>query len=175
MASGGLKRLTSNAYGNYDNQHFPEEKLFPIGSRKIFLTYNVYKGYPKIHLRFYQNDKITGKLYPTPRGITLNRSEYEELKTAVGMMDTFLNPTTNFNQYDMNTRDMYLNPANNFNESDLNDLFADDKMVEECLKNIAQHAEEQNQDNLKREYDQVAQEEFEPTSVKKQKLFYGQL
>ena len=130
-----------------------------MGRRNIFLTYSVYKGFPKIHLRLYQNDKFTGKLYPSTKGLALGQEEFNHLKSAVLEMEKYLQPADDV-----------------FNQERMKDFYIDDKMIEDCLKNLSPLAEADHE-NLKRKHDVAIQENqanfTESQGVKRQNFYYG--
>ena len=159
MASVGYKSMIPDPryYSNGEGQNTCERRI-PVGRRNIFLTHSVYKGFPKIHLRLYQNDKFTGKLYPSTKGIALGQDEFYALKSAVFEMEKYLQPADDV-----------------FNQERMKDFYIDDKMIEDCLKNVAEQADHEN---LKKKHDAATLQEnqanfTESQSVKSQKLYYG--
>ena len=158
MASVGYKSMIPDPryYSNGEGQNTCERRI-PVGRRNIFLTHSVYKGFPRIHLRLYQNDKFTGKLYPSAKGLALGIDEFYDLKSAVFEMEKYLQPVDDI-----------------FNQERMKDFYIDDKMIEDCLKNVAEQADHEN---LKRKHDAATLQEnqanfTETQGVKRQKLYY---
>lgn len=61
--------------------------MYTLGERNICAAVSFFQGAPRIHIRKYEADRISGDVRPTKKGITLTVAEWSRLKEAIVALD----------------------------------------------------------------------------------------